>query len=471
MDSIAVLILAAGLGKRMGLDIPKVAVKTGEKPVLEHVLDAAFALAPAKIVVITGHGADLVQNIVKGYSARAEIQKKPSLHFAYQAEQKGTGHAVQCALPELKDFVGTALILAGDVPLIQVETLKALLAIHKKSNATLSLLTFKTHHPHAYGRVLRNSAGNIERVVEAKDCSAQQLLVDELNAAIYAVDSAFLAPAVNSLTNKNAQNEYYLTDIVEKASKEGQIIASTLSHDFEEVQGINTLQELALVNQSLMKRRVRNLISSGVHVEDPASLFVDADVSIAAGVRIGPNVQIRGASKIEMGVVFEGNAYLIDTIVEEGAVLKLGLRAEGAKIGRGAQIGPFAHLRPGTVLDEDVKIGNFVETKNSHLHAKAKAPHLTYLGDATIGKGTNIGAGTITCNYDGFKKSKTTIGEDVFIGSNSSLVAPVVIEDGATVGAGSVITKRVERDSLALTRAPQESKPGWSKRKREKGSK
>ena len=265
--------------------------------------------------------------------------------------------------------------------------------------------------------------------------------------------------------------EFYLTDIIEKASKEGQNISALIAPDPLETEGVNNLADLSLVNKVLLRRQREELLLSGVSMEDPDSVFIDREASIAPGVILGPNIQIKGASVIKEGVVIEGNAYLSNTTIHEGARLKFSVRADDAIIGKNAQIGPFAHLRPGTELDEDVHVGNFVETKKAKLGKGAKANHLTYLGDCKVGARTNIGAGTITCNYDGYTKAETIIGEGAFIGSDTCLVAPVTVHDGATIGAGSVITKDVEADSLAFTRSTQIEKSGWSKTKREKSRK
>ncbi|NDC36558.1 MAG: UDP-N-acetylglucosamine diphosphorylase/glucosamine-1-phosphate N-acetyltransferase [Proteobacteria bacterium] len=470
MDPVAIVVLAAGLGKRMGLDLPKVVVSTRERPLIQHVLHSAAELKPERIVVVTGHKRELVEQAVhdgvaKGYYAGEQIR------FVVQTEQRGTGDAVRSALPALDGFNGTIVILYGDVPLIKTKTLEALLTRHHSTNATLSLLSLKSDQQFAYGKVVRGKDGQIEKVVELKDCSPEQLLISELNSGFYAVDSSFLGPAVSELKNENAQKEYYLTDIVERAAREGQRVSSLVTHDADEVQGVNTQVELSAVNRALLRSQIERCIAAGVIVDDMHSLFLDPDVSIGTGTRIGPQVQIRSGSRIGTGVTIEGTALIVHSTIGDGCTVKFGVRMEDALLGTGASVGPFANLRPGSVLGDDSKVGNFVETKNAQLARGVKASHLTYLGDCEIGAESNIGAGTITCNYDGVHKHKTTIGSGVFIGSDSCLVAPITIDDGAYVGAGSVITKNVEKESLAFTRPPLVMKAGWAKRKLEAQSK
>ena len=466
MEPVAVIILAAGLGKRMGLDLPKVTVSTRERPLIQHVLITAAALNPERIVVVTGHKREQVEDIVAA-GAKAKLYPEDKISFALQKEQRGTGDAVKAALPNLKGFTGTVLIMYGDAPLIKHRTLAALLERHHAQKATLTMIALKSERDSAYGRIARNARGHVEKIIEVKDCTIEQRLLAEHNAGFYAIDSAFLTPAIAELKNENKQKEYYLTDIVERAATEGQRVEVVLTYDADEIQGVNTQLDLVAVNRALERYQIEALIARDVFIEDPTSLHIDPNISVEAGAKIGPNVQLRAGTKIGAGVVIEGTAVVINSTIAEKCVLKLGVRIEDSKLAAGAVVGPFANLRPGTVLEEDVKIGNFVETKKAHMHRDSKASHLTYLGDCEVGERANIGAGTITCNYDGVNKNRTSIGADVFIGSDTCLVAPVTVEDGAYVGAGSVITKKVEKDSLALTRAPLVVKPGWAKRKRE----
>lgn len=467
MESLAVIILAAGLGKRMGLGRPKVLVEAGGRPLISHVLRTAAELRSGRLIVVSGYGAIELKNCIAADPLLA-ADLKESVRFATQGEQLGTGHAVLCALPQLEGFKGTVLVLCGDVPLVRVDTLRSLVDQHTRENAAVSLVSFSAPLPNSYGRIVRNESGMLAEIIEARDCGPQQGSIREFNSGIYAVESSFLAAAVGALSNDNAQKEYYLTDIVRLAAVEGRKTSVMFCTNAGEFQGVNNFCELAMVNSALRENKVRALLEQGVRIEDPQTCYVDPEAEVAAGAELGPNVQILGPSRIGAGVRFEGTAWISNCRIEQGALIRFGVRAENAVIGARASVGPFAHLRPGTVLEEEVRVGNFVETKNSHLHAGAKASHLTYLGDASVGARSNIGAGTITCNYDGSTKNRTTLGAGVFIGSNSCLVAPLTIGEGAYIGAGSVITKDVDKDALALTRPELVVKKDWARRKREK---
>jgi bifunctional UDP-N-acetylglucosamine pyrophosphorylase/glucosamine-1-phosphate N-acetyltransferase len=446
----------------MGGDLPKAVTQTREKALIDHLLDAITPLKPARTIVVAGHK----QDVLRSYLATSASAKGHSIEIAIQDEQLGTGHAVKCALPSLQGFTGTVLITYADHPLFTAETLQLFTQYHSFKKATLTMLSFKAPPPNGYGKVIRNEKGHIVRITEAKDCNPEEALIAEVNSGFYAVDSAFLKPAVESLTNDNAQGEYYLTDIVEKACKEGQTVTAFPLADASEAAGVNTPYELSLVNDVLAQRQIKKLQLDGVSFADPKSCFMDATVTIAPGAHIGPNVQIRGTTKIETGAVIEGTALIKNSTISENAIIKLGSHVESSTIGRDSSVGPFAHVRPGSKIGEHCRIGNFVETKNATLHDGAKASHLTYLGDCVVGQNTNIGAGTITCNYDGYHKAQTTIGKDVFIGSNSALVAPVSVGDGALIAAGSVITRDVPADALSLGRARQENKEHWAKERR-----
>lgn len=466
MQPLAIIVLAAGLGKRMGQDLPKVTSRTHEKTLIEHVIKTASTLNPEKVVIVTGYKREVVEGTLT--ESRDFSYLKDRTTFCFQEEQRGTGHAVQCALPALDGFNGAVIILYGDVPLLKEETLKDLATRHHQQKATLSLISLKGDYNNKYGRIIRGADLHVKKIVEFKDCSPEELLIDETNSGIYVVDSAFLRPAVKSLNNENAQNEYYLTDIVEKSVNEGQTIHVVPCFDAMEVQGVNTREDLALINRELGRRRISDFMQQGVVFTDSASVFIGPEVTIAAGAEIGPQVQLLGSTAIGKNVKIEGCAYLLDSKVAAHVTVKFGVRAEGAVIGEEAMVGPFAHLRPGAELHAEVKVGNFVEIKKALLKKGAKASHLTYLGDCEVGEDANIGAGTITCNYDGYRKFKTEIGAGAFIGSNTSLVAPVKIGAGAIVGAGSAITKDVTADDLALTRAEQRVVKGWAKKKRDK---
>jgi bifunctional UDP-N-acetylglucosamine pyrophosphorylase/glucosamine-1-phosphate N-acetyltransferase len=463
MEDICCIVLAAGMGKRMGGDLPKAIAKTREKTLIDHVLEALAPLKPKKTVVVTGHK----REVLESYLSSSPDAVGHSIEFAIQSEQLGTGHAVRCALPQLSDFNGTVIVTYADHPLFTTRTLSELIRFHQFKKATVTNLTFTCPPPNGYGRIVRDSStGTIKCITETKDCNPEELLIQEVNSGIYAIDSAFLKPAIEGLTNNNAQKEYYLTDIVEKAAHEGQTVVAFPLADAREAAGVNNPADLHYVNEILAQRQIASLIDSGVVFDDSKSCSIDAGVTIEAGARIGPNVQLRGNTSIREGAILEGTTLIIDSNIGKRAVIKLGTRIEGAQVGDEAAIGPFAHLRPGTVLGIAVKVGNFVETKSAILADGAKASHLTYLGDCSVGKDTNIGAGTITCNYDGYKKSQTTIGENVFVGSNSCLVAPVTIGDQALIAAGSVITRDVAAEALGVSRAKQENKDGWAGRRR-----
>jgi bifunctional UDP-N-acetylglucosamine pyrophosphorylase / glucosamine-1-phosphate N-acetyltransferase len=458
----AVVILAAGLGKRMQSQLPKVAVSTREMPMLQHVLQTTSGLAPERTVVVTGYKKEIVEE-----SATSCGYQFP-LSFAFQERQEGTGHAVKCAQAELENWLGTVLVLYGDVPLITTETLEAFLAQHHATKSTVSVISAVLDDPANLGRIQRSHIDNsFQKIVEAKDCSKEQLKIKEINSGIYAIESAFLWKALEGLKNNNAQGEYYLTDLAQIAKEEGQTVTIVPTLNTNEILGVNSKVELRLVNQILQERQIELLLSEGVEFEDIRSVYIDPTVKIAPHVKIGPNVQLRGNTTLEAGVVIEGSACLIDTSIGTDTFIKFSVRTESSKIGARCTVGPFAHLRPGSILEEKVKVGNFVETKKAHLKEGVSTSHLTYLGDCEIGAYSNIGAGTITCNYDGANKYVTLLEENVFIGSNTALVAPVKIGQGATVGAGSVITKDVPAGALAFTRAPQQVKDGYQRKKKQ----
>ena len=465
-DPVAILIMAAGKGTRMNDERPKVVIPVGGVPMIQRILRTASELAPKHTVVITGHCREQVESCVAAGSA-AGLYPPNGITYAVQEQLLGTGDAVRSGMQALNEFVGTVLILSGDVPLIETSTIANLLATHHESKATVSFVTCSLTQPKRYGRVVRNAeTGLVQKIVEAKDCTAQQLLVSEINAGIYAIDSAFLAPALEKLDDGNAQGEFYLTDLIEDAVSQGQGVSTLLLEDPTELLGVNSRSDLCLVNQAVQRQKVMQLIESGVIVKDPESLYVEEDVKVEAGVVLGPNVQLLGETHIKRGTSIEGTALIVNSTVGPDAELRLGVRVEESQIGAKTLVGPFAHLRPDTILEDHVKLGNFVETKRATLRKGAKASHLSYIGDAEVGADANIGAGTITCNYDGFQKHHTSIGAGAFIGSNTSLIAPVSIGAGAITGAGSAISKDVPQDALAVTRAPQAQRDGWAAKKR-----
>ncbi|MFW0753499.1 bifunctional UDP-N-acetylglucosamine diphosphorylase/glucosamine-1-phosphate N-acetyltransferase GlmU [Pseudomonas sp. H11T01] len=447
--SLEIVILAAGQGTRMRSALPKVLHPVAGNSMLGHVIHSARKLDPQRIHVVIGHGAEVVR----------ERLAADDLNFVLQDKQLGTGHAVAQALPFLT--AENVLILYGDVPLIEVETLQRLLK--KVSPEQLGLLTVTLADPTGYGRIVRDADGKVAAIVEHKDASDAEKAICEGNTGILAVPGARLADWLGRLSNNNVQGEYYLTDVIEMAVKDGLVVATEQPHDAMEVQGANDRKQLAELERHYQLREGRRLMALGVTLRDPARFDVRGEVSVGRDVLIDINVILEGRVIIEDDVVIGPNCVIKDSTLRKGVVIKANSHIEGAVLGEGSDAGPFARLRPGTVLEARAHVGNFVELKNAHLGEGAKAGHLTYLGDAEIGARTNIGAGTITCNYDGANKWKTVLGEDVFIGSNNSLVAPVDISDGATTAAGSTINQNVDKSQLAIARGRQRNVDGWKR--------
>lgn len=447
--SLDIVILAAGQGTRMRSALPKVLHPVAGKSMLGHVIHSARQLSPQGIHVVIGHGADRVREQLAG----------DDVSFVLQDKQLGTGHAVAQALPVLTGE--TVLILYGDVPLIQVETLHRLLAL--VTDQQLGLLTVTLDDPTGYGRIVRDTQHRVSAIVEHKDATEAQKAIKEGNTGILAVPGKRLADWLGRLSNNNVQGEYYLTDVIEMAVGDGLVVATAQPDDAMEVQGANDRKQLAELERHYQQREARRLMALGVTLRDPARFDVRGDVTTGRDVMIDVNVILEGRVVIEDDVSIGPNCVIKDSTLRKGAVIKANSHLEGAIVGEGADAGPFARLRPGTVLDARAHVGNFVELKNAHLGEGAKAGHLTYLGDAVIGARTNIGAGTITCNYDGANKHKTVMGEDVFIGSNNSLVAPVHIASGASTAAGSTINQDVPAEQLAVARARQRNIEGWKR--------
>ncbi len=447
--SLDIVILAAGQGTRMRSALPKVLHPVAGKSMLGHVIDTARLLKPQGIHVVIGHGAELVR----------ERLAADDLNFVLQSEQLGTGHAVAQALPALS--AERVLILYGDVPLIEVETLQRLL--QQVSEQQLGLLTVNLKDPTGYGRIVRDEQGVVNAIVEHKDASAKQRLISEGNTGILAVPGQKLGDWLGRLSNSNAQGEYYLTDVIAMAVADGLVVATEQAADEMEVLGANDRIQLSQLERHYQYRAARRLMVQGVTLIDPARFDLRGEVTVGRDVSIDINVILEGRVVIEDGVQIGPNCVIKNSTLRKGAIVKANSHLEGAEVGEGADCGPFARLRPGSVLGARAHVGNFVELKNAVLGEGAKAGHLSYLGDAEIGARTNIGAGTITCNYDGANKFKTILGEDVFIGSNSALVAPVILGDGATTGAGSVITADVPANTLAVGRAKQRNIEGWKR--------
>ena len=454
--TLSIVILAAGQGKRMNSALPKVLQPLAGRPLLGHVLDAARALDPAAVHVVYGHGGEQVRAALDGALKAAA----PRSSWVLQAEQKGTGHAVQQALPALRDDE-TALILYGDVPLVQPETLRALVAL--AGPKSLGLLTVELPDPTGYGRIVRDARGKVLRIVEQKDANARERRIREGNTGIMAVPVKRLRGWLGRLRNANAQGEYYLTDIIAMAVKDKVKVAPLAAPTVAEVLGINDKAQLAEVEAELRRLRARALLAAGVTIADPARIDIRGQVVTGRDVSIDINVVLEGRVVLGDGVVVGPGSVLRDCEIAAGVRLNAYCVIEGATVGAGAIIGPFARLRPGAALGPEVHIGNFVEIKNSTMGEGSKANHLAYVGDASVGARANIGAGTIVANYDGANKHHTAIGADAHTGSNSVLVAPVTVGDGATVGAGSTITKDVPAGTLAVARGKQAHIEGWKR--------
>jgi len=434
---VAAILLAAGQGTRMNSDLPKVLHTLGSAPLIAHALATARAFAPERTVVVVGYGGDAVAEAVGAVNEEVAV--------VTQAEQKGTGNAVLQALPALDGFAGDALVLYGDTPLIRPETLRAMLDA-RAAGADLVVLGFEAADPAGYGRLIVDADGMLRAIVEARDASPEERAVRLCNSGILAADVATLAALLPEVRPDNAKGEYYLTDVVKLARARG-LTARAITCPEAETLGVNSRADLAAAEAAFQARARAEALENGVTLTDPASVWFALDTVIGRDVTIGPNV-----------------VFGPEVTVESGATIHAFCHLEGCHVSRGARIGPFARLRPGAEIAEEAHIGNFVEIKNAIVEEGAKANHLTYIGDARVGRGANIGAGTITCNYDGVFKHRTEIGRGAFIGSNSALVAPVTVGDGALVAAGSVIVADVPAGALAVARGRQETKPGLGRR-------
>jgi len=452
-----IVILAAGQGKRMHSNLPKVLHPLAGKALVSHVIDTARSLSPRKLCLVYGHGGDVVRSTLAA----------PDLSWALQEPQLGTGHAVQQALPFL-DEVGTTLVLYGDVPLIQADTLKRLV---QAAEGGLAILTVELADPHGYGRIVRNAAGQVVRIVEQKDASAEERRIREINTGIMAMPTSHLGEWLGRLSSNNAQNEYYLTDIVGMAVDAGlPVRTANPSHEWE-VLGVNSKVQLAELERVAQRGMAETLMEQGVRLADPARIDVRGTLKCGRDVFIDVNCVFEGDVVLDEAVEIGPNCVLKNARIGAGSRLAAFTHIEDAVVGADGMIGPFARLRPGTELAEDVHVGNFVEIKKSRIAAHSKANHLAYIGDATIGSRVNVGAGTITCNYDGANKYQTIIEDDAFIGSDTQLVAPVTVGRGATLGAGTTLTRDAPPDTLTISRARQTSIPGWKRPMKQSGGK
>ncbi len=450
--SLNVVILAAGQGTRMRSKLPKVLHQVGGKSMLAHTITTAENLGADRIIVVYGHG---------GEAVRSAIQNE-KVEWVEQAERLGTGHAVQQAIPF---FTAQAdeniLILYGDVPLARESTLQALLA--KQPSESMAILTTELDNPHGYGRIVRSSERKVERIVEEKDANDEIRQIAEINTGILCASSQSLINWLNNIDNNNQQQEYYLTDCVGLAVAEGKSVEAVICADPTEVMGVNNRVHLAEMENVFQARQRETLMMNGATLRDASSIFVEGNVEIGNDIIIEPNVLLRGNVTIGDDVTIGMNSVITDSVIESGTVIHPNSVIEDSNIGENCEIGPFARVRPGTELASKVKLGNFVEVKKSNIASGSKVNHLSYIGDASIGEKTNIGAGTICCNYDGANKHKTIIGNNVFIGSDSQLVAPVKIDDGATIGAGSTITRDVPAKKLTLSRSKQTTIDNWQR--------
>jgi bifunctional UDP-N-acetylglucosamine pyrophosphorylase/glucosamine-1-phosphate N-acetyltransferase len=450
---LSVVILAAGQGKRMRSALPKVLQPLAGHPLLAHVLDAASALEPEMIHIVYGHGGELVRTTVRA----------PNLRWALQGKQLGTGHAVQQALPGIPDD-HRVLVLYGDVPLVRTETLRELLAL--AGPRTLALLTARFDDPSGYGRVIRHKRGRVLRVVEQRDASARERRIHEVNTGVLAVMAKPLKRWLGKLRNRNSQGEYYLTDIIAMAVKDKYTVAPLVAPTVTEVLGVNDKLQLAALEREYRRMRARELMLAGVTVTDPERIDIRGAVTCGRDVVLDVNVLLEGPVQLGDGVYVGANCVLSQVQVGAGTLIKPNCVIEHAEIGARCVIGPFSRIRPESTLRDGVHVGNFVEIKKSELGAGTKANHLSYLGDAVVGAGVNVGAGTITCNYDGANKWRTEIADGAFVGSGVMLVAPVKVGAGATIGAGSTITHDAPEGQLSLERSTQRTVEGWQRPKK-----
>jgi len=452
----AALILAAGRGTRMKSGLVKIMHSLGGYPMIFWPVRAAHAAGAARTVIVAGYQGERVRE----YFADAR-----DISFALQEVQLGTGHAVACAAPLLRGSVDRVLILCGDVPLIRSATLQSMLSSHEASQATLTVLTTRLENPHGYGRVVKGDDGRVLRIVEEKDATTEEKGLDEINTGIYCVETKFLFDSVKGLNNDNVQEEFYLTDIVKMGAEQGKLCQSFTVTDVEEIMGVNDRVQLAAAGKVLRRRINDKLMLAGVTIIDPETAYIEEGVEVGMDTVIHPNVHISGPSTIGTNCLIEPSVVIRGCRIGNGVTIKAGSVMTDSILHDAVVIGPMAHLRPGTELKDHVKIGNFVEAKKVVMGEGSKASHLTYLGDAVIGSNVNIGCGTITCNYDGVKKHRTIIEDDVFVGSDVQFVAPVTIGRNSLIAAGTTVTRDVPPDSLAIARTPQVNKEGWKLRK------
>lgn len=451
---VCAVVLAAGKGMRMKSSRAKVLHEVCGRPMLHYPLTALSRLGIRQVVTVIGHCQAQIRPVFSSYNAV----------FVEQKELLGTGHALMCGLKGLKGFKGDVLVLSGDTPLVTVDTIKAFIDFHKRKGAAISFVTALLQDPSGYGRVLRNAENRVIKIVEHKDASPSERAVCEINAGIYLVQSGFLFDNIKRLGSKNAQREYYLPELVGLAVADGKGAVAMTHTDPDEVMGVNNRVELARANRLMQRRITDALMLSGVGITDPGAVYIDDGVTIGADTIIRPGATLTGKTSVGANVVIGQGAIIKDSVIGDGSDIRPYSVLDSCKTGKGVTIGPFARIRPETVIRDFASVGNFVEVKKSRLGKGAKANHLSYIGDSIIGKDVNIGAGVITCNYDGVEKHTTTIEDGAFIGSDSQLIAPVTIKKGAYVGSGTTVTKDVPRDSLVVTRAKETVIRDWARK-------
>ncbi|MGH9775646.1 MAG: bifunctional UDP-N-acetylglucosamine diphosphorylase/glucosamine-1-phosphate N-acetyltransferase GlmU [Candidatus Acidiferrales bacterium] len=456
LEDTVVVILAAGKGTRLKSDVAKVLHRAGGRSLIEHVVRACVPLGAAKIFVVVGHQAAEVTAEIEPHGAHAVVQEP----------QNGTGHAMLVAREAIGERAKTALVLPGDAPLIRTETLRALVRAHRAGRAAATILTALIENPTGYGRIVRKKDGSVAAIVEEKSADAKQRAIREINSSIYCFALEKLWPCLAKARPDNAHREIYLTDAIALLNQHKEKVLAQVAENAHEVLGCNTRAELAEVDRAFRRSKAAELMEAGVTIQLPETVLIDPAVEVGRDTLIEPCVQLLGATRIGSGCAVRTGSVLIDSSLADGAEVRQHCLITSSWLGPNTAVGPFAHLRDGAGLREGARVGNFVEVKKSVLGEGVKAMHLTYLGDATVGRGTNIGAGTITCNYDGVRKNPTTIGERVFVGSGTELVAPVNVGDGAYIAAGSTITQDVPADALGIARARHENKPGWAAARR-----
>lgn len=457
MADVHVVVLAAGKGTRMKSRLPKVLHRISGATLIDRVLQTATALSPLSVTLVVGHGADEVKASLPA----------AGLNFVLQEQQLGTGHALLQTRPVLEGKSGVVVLLSGDVPLLTAGTLLSLIETHEESQAAATVVTANMVRPFGYGRIVRTN-GRISRIVEERDASPAQRKIAEINSGIYAFDLPSLFTALDAISTANNQGEYYLPDLVAIYRKQKRTVATWTVARAEEIRGINSRTELAEVSAMVRQQKNEELMAAGVTLIDPATTYIDSDVVVGPDTVIHPCVFLEGSTTIGAACEIHAGSRIVNSTLGDRVCVRNHTVVTDSTVESGVFLGPFAHIRPGSQVGENAHIGNFVELKKTSIGKGSKANHLAYLGDATIGSGSNVGAGTITCNYDGEKKHQTVIGNDVFVGSNSTLVAPVTLADGSYIAAGSAVTADVPAGALGIGRSRQENKDGWVAKRKER---